>query len=1306
MPSVFGGGGTGGGQPPRAVDVTKGIKQSTNSQIIGAGQINVSLADPSTTIPGSIGNINAGFIGMGKGLVSLVENAPIIGGIAKPIIGLVGGVADATVGQVVKAAENVRVGDKNLAQVGAEALEFVGTPLKWGLDAITWGGVETERAVARARILNTKNNQKDFITDIFGEAPQSALDAMSSGSTLEDAAEQLANSNAGFSQNGAANFLWSLVLDPMNLVAPGAGKALSMSAQAAKFASIGADALQTLEKTARVAGNLELAAKYADDLAFLNKYDWMGKIYQGTMGKLSLVTRRFSTTVAKEAALGWTRVHSVRAVNPLLDDIIKVAGREVVDRGLKNYATTFANAIKSGAIRLRATITRSNGGDFADRFIGHAISGVAEGKTRAEILAQAAGDSDIGKLLKDYGVSDEDINKLFDVLEAKKGVRADELRRATEVTQVREVIEKLAANARVKKEKDLIRRSAAFRADLDSRLASEEAIRVLRQDKDSRIPAAARREQGIEELTADLAAGFGLKLDVARELAIKQFDRFGNDVQSLADVLSVARGAAYGQSMRKLAVLRKAVAGKTITITTKKGDRVVDLGRLTITSARSITESQTDEAIARFDELEATLTKATAEGNTELVEQTKKQLRDEADRLVSQFDDFGKRFSPGTYTYSEVRAYLGKSINLTVQEISPLERAKIAAAAAKDPALRQVLEVEKELEQLGYRLGFAPEDDLSKVQTVVTDHYGRETIDEVLMPFSDSLDHVAIDGLDNALIAEKLRPTKLGGIWEKLTRSYGPEVAKNNVAERFVTSMVQKTGISVNKARQIFVEVNNIAAKRGAQQELGGGRLQGLFVVKSEVDEVFRRIMGDDFGKLTDAGTSPIKEIFSAAAGDWSVAGLTSGFTGRVKAIAPEITVLTDILYPEVRFGRLNPYFNLILERTETEIQKIVHRIRGEVTDEFTGEIRGAVMRRAHLDPRNVNREINDGLVRLSEKATRATAATALGAQTFRKRVQDRVRKWFSIQGVKDTKEVARDITADQFAVREFVDILEQNAPGTLKKLAEHYGTTSADEVVELLLNEYLMHSDPILFAKHVAETGKVARRLSVDELIAGGLTKDQAENIVASTIGAYETALLRASRAADRAQYFSSHRSWLERSMNHPFLAFYPYSYMTQKAIPSLLRFMFLSPGYKGQIWPGFWYNNWDKTMEYMENSINSDPDLLTQILKDDAVIWLVTSLLPVTPDRIGFAQPAWLRRGIIQPGLRGEKLTPGAVAPAFSEIVAQVGRGTALGQARSTLEGIQGVEDVVKTNDTIGDFIENQAQQIQLQALELRRP
>ncbi len=1311
MPSAFDPIKPGSGVSSGAASYNKGIKQANQSQVIGAGKIQVSITDPSTTIQQSIGNFNAGFIGMGKGLVSIAENLPVVGAVAKPIIGLVGGIADATIGQVVKGAEGIRVGDQNLAQAAVGALENIGSvTVKPAFEALTYAGIETERAVGRARILSTKNNQKDFIVSIFGEAPQAALDAMSAGATLEDAAEQLAASNAGFSQNGAANFLWSLLLDPMNLVLPGVGKAVSASAQAAKFAAIGTDVFVGLEKAARATGDLALAAKYADELAFLNKYDWMGKIYSQTLGKLSNFTKRYSSTIAKEAATGWTRVVSVAAVNPFLDTIIKVSGKEVVDRGLTSYARTFANAIKSGAIMLRATISRSNGGDFADRFIGHSIDGFSQGKTRAEILAQSAGDVDIQTLLKQHGLKDDELNKLMDFLEANPGVRADELRRYKEVTDVRDKIEKLAANARIRKDKDLIKASAGFRQDLDSRLASEEAIRVLRQDKDNRIPAASNREQGIRELTEDLVAGFGMRLEDAQKVAVGEFDRLAGDISALADVLTIARGAANGQAMQKLAVLRNALAGKTITITTEKAGktvtREVDLGKLTMLSTRSITRAQSNESIEIFDALEAKLKQAVKDGDDELAATVKSQLKAEADRLVSSFDDFGKRFARGKYTYSEIRSYLDKSVNLTVQEIGVKERAVLVARAAKDPAIRQVLEVEKELEKLGYRLGIAPEDDLIDVTSVVTDHYGRETVDSVLMPFSDTLDLNAIDGLDNALVSEKLRPTKLGAIWDKLSRPYGPEIVKNNIAERFVTSMVQKTGISVNKARQIFVEVNNVAARRGVDQELGGGRLQGLFVVRSQVNEIFDRIMDKDYGRLRDAGTDPIKEIFSAAAGDWSVSGLTSGFTGRVKAIAPEITVLTDILYPEVRFGKLNPYFNLLLERAETQIQRVVHRIRADVTEEITGEARGAVARRAALDPRNVNREINDAVQQMSERSTRATTSTVLESTTLRKRVSDRVRKWFSIQGVKDTKEVARDMTADQFANREFLDVLEKNAPGALSKLAEHFGTTNAEEVLQLLLNEYLIHSDPILFARHVEKTGKVARRLSIDELIAGGLSKDQAENIVAATIGAYEVTLLKASRAADKAQYFSSSRSWFERSMNHPFLAFYPYSYMTQKAIPSLLKIMFLSPGFKGQVWPGYYFNQYTKVVEWMENGANSDQDVLSQIAKDDSVLWLFTTLLPVTPDTIGYSMPAWVRRGIIQPGLRGTPLTPGEIAPAFSEVVAQVGRGTALGQARTTLEGLQGVDTAVKSNENISDFIQSNLEFIKEKTDSLRNP
>jgi len=127
MPSAFDPIKPGSGVSSGAASYNKGIKQANQSQVIGAGKIQVSITDPSTTIQQSIGNFNAGFIGMGKGLVSIAENLPVVGAVAKPIIGLVGGIADATIGQVVKGAEGIRVGDQNLAQAAVGALENIGS---------------------------------------------------------------------------------------------------------------------------------------------------------------------------------------------------------------------------------------------------------------------------------------------------------------------------------------------------------------------------------------------------------------------------------------------------------------------------------------------------------------------------------------------------------------------------------------------------------------------------------------------------------------------------------------------------------------------------------------------------------------------------------------------------------------------------------------------------------------------------------------------------------------------------------------------------------------------------------------------------------------------------------------------------------------------------------------------------------------------------------------------------------------------------------------------------------------------------
>jgi hypothetical protein len=124
------------------------------------------------------------------------------------------------------------------------------------------------------------------------------------------------------------------------------------------------------------------------------------------------------------------------------------------------------------------------------------------------------------------------------------------------------------------------------------------------------------------------------------------------------------------------------------------------------------------------------------------------------------------------------------------------------------------------------------------------------------------------------------------------------------------------------------------------------------------------------------------------------------------------------------------------------------------------------------------------------------------------------------------------------------------------------------------------------------------------------------------------------------------------------------------------------------------------------MENSMNSDQDVVAQLVKDDALLYLITTLLPVTPDSMGFSLPAWARRGLIQPGLRGTALTPGEVAPALSEVVSQVGRGTAFGQVRTTLEALQGIEDATQSNEIISEFIQSSSKVLQEKALELRNP
>jgi hypothetical protein len=1298
-------GSTGGGSSPAQNNPF--FKPTTQKTITSAGKIAVSIADPSNTIKSSIGNTSNAIVGLGKGLVSIAENLPILGGVAKPVIGAVGTIADATIGTGVRALEGVRVdvgGKKNLAEVAAIPLDVVGAALEGGLTALGAPVRFVGEQVASARIRETQSGNRGFATTIFGDAPQAAIDSVRSGGSIEDAARQLVKDGKGFSEDGAMNFIYELLLDPTNVILPGVGKFASIGKEAMLLNAMGESKLLGLAKQAAKNGNKEIAAGYRAQAEFLQKWDWAGNIYRATLGQVNGSARKLSSNIVKEVATGALQAYRPRVIDGFLNDVTAIGGRELANRGLTNHAATFMNAVKSGAVRAKTAIVGSVSRDFSDNIISNIIKLTEEGKTKAQILATAAGreGDNLGKILIDLNVPSKVVDDLFTNVadNLKRKVRGDELRR--KLIDQRDQVQTFVANAQVRRQRDLITRVSQYKVELDARLATEDGIRVISEAKLDRVPAASNPSVGVQELTQDLASGFGMKQDEALKLAQSLFAKHKGDVAALTDILAFARSANLGQAMRELGSLRNLLKGKVL----KVGNKQIDLSRITITSTRSITQSETKKILARIEELKA-IVRSKGSGAAA----AKKELDKISDNLVSSYDEFGVfAGSGGTHTRDSVFEYLEKIKDRTVREVNSRERTAIVAAATKDQSFAQIADVEKRLLAMGYRLGIAPEDGLVTVKSLVTDHHGREKMAEVLTPFSDMIDNVDTNlkgtgAFDQAIANETLRPTKLGRVWSSLTREYGSEITKNNIVERFVTGMVSKTGISVNASRRIMSRVTSLAAEKGIQPK-------ALFLDRIEVEKIFREEMGDAYGRLAESGSTPIKMIIDAAAGDLSSAGLTSGFTGRVKAIFPEITVITDRLYPEARFGRLNPFFNLVLERTETNIMNIVHNVRKEVAIEGLADVKGGILRKAHLDPRNVNREINDGAMNMRARAARSMVAAVEGSPTFKERVANRilalktggvgaatrglvtkegVRNVFSIDGVKAAKELSRDIMSDQFAAREILDNINRMAPGKLDELASHYGVTSADQVAERLIADYLLQADPIRFSEVVKAEGKMARTLAEQALKDVGVNGNAARDIAASTIAAYETALLRGSRAADKAQYFSGHRTWLERSLNHPFLGIYPYSYMTQKAIPGLLKIMFKTPVGKNVYAPALGYYTWNKVVEEVNLSINSDRGLVSEIVKNDDLLYLLTTLLPVTPDGMGFSLPAWLRRGVIQPGMRGDELTPGAFAPTLTEVVSQFGRGTALGQTRTVLEGTQSVLDITQANQNITGFIES---------------
>jgi hypothetical protein len=121
---------------------------------------------------------------------------------------------------------------------------------------------------------------------------------------------------------------------------------------------------------------------------------------------------------------------------------------------------------------------------------------------------------------------------------------------------------------------------------------------------------------------------------------------------------------------------------------------------------------------------------------------------------------------------------------------------------------------------------------------------------------------------------------------------------------------------------------------------------------------------------------------------------------------------------------------------------------------------------------------------------------------------------------------------------------------------------------------------------------------------------------------------LRRSEEEAYTTQYFRRGRSWLERSVNHPYFGYYPASYYWNKIMPELIRFLVFKPFGVDAPMVGLNAANtvWRSVMTQREN----DPELRKWMddPKNAKQFRALMMLIPATPFDIPVNAPNWIRR------------------------------------------------------------------------------
>ena len=262
MPNIYGGGGSVASptyptyKPPSAASLGLGSQTlpkppTSEDDELDAGKFTIDLTDPLGSLGESIGSA-AGF---GSGLIGGVAGA----------VGSLGPDADtASIGQLAEDIGRIPggIGDIQLRYLGDDPTRtnarLSDVPDLIG-DVISTPGRLAQRAAAGGRVHDYLKQDALERAEERNPLPADLQARIDQGADPEAIADELIARDAGFSSGPAEQVLGSIVLDPLNLIAPGASKA-AQATRGAGVAVRAADDLSQLGIGTRAAGTAYNAA--------------------------------------------------------------------------------------------------------------------------------------------------------------------------------------------------------------------------------------------------------------------------------------------------------------------------------------------------------------------------------------------------------------------------------------------------------------------------------------------------------------------------------------------------------------------------------------------------------------------------------------------------------------------------------------------------------------------------------------------------------------------------------------------------------------------------------------------------------------------------------------------------------------------------------------------------------------------------------------------------------------------------------------------------------------------------------------